>query len=78
MMFLAAPHTKNNKNLKEGKIPQSWNRAEVTLILKKGDKKNPGNYRSVSLTSIVYKTFEGFIRDCSPTTCMDSPQEGRA
>ena len=62
---LAAP-LKNlfdkSKTLKEGKIPQSWKRV-VKPIFKKGDKNNPGNYRPVSLTSIVCKTFKGFIRD---------------
>ena len=52
-----------DKTLKEGKIPQSWERAEVKPIFKKGDKNNPGNYRPVRLTSIVCKTIEGFIRD---------------
>ena len=45
---LAAPLKKLFDNtLKEGKIPQSWKRAEVKPIFKKGDKNNPGNYRPV-------------------------------
>ena len=49
--------------LKEGKIPQKWKEAEVRPIFKKGCKSKPGNYRPVSLTSVVCKTFEKFIRD---------------
>ena len=52
-----------NKTVKEGKIPANWKRAEVRPIFKKGSKQNPGNYRPVSLTSVVCKIFEGFIRD---------------
>ena len=52
-----------NKTMKEGKIPVKWKRAEVRPIFKKGSKQNPGNYRPVSLTSVVCKLFEGFIRD---------------
>ncbi|CAJ0936637.1 unnamed protein product [Ranitomeya imitator] len=32
-------------------------------IFKKGSKSEPGNYRPVSLTSIVGKIFEGFLKD---------------
>ena len=35
----------------------------VVLVFKKGAKSSPGNYRPVSLTSVVCKVFEGFIRD---------------
>ena len=52
-----------NKSLEEGVIPEAWKKAEVRPIFKKGDKKLPGNYRPVSLTSIVCKLFEGFVRD---------------
>lgn len=52
-----------NKSLMAGIVPQAWKVAEVRPIFKKGDKKIPGNYRPVSLTSIVCKIFEGFVRD---------------
>ena len=52
-----------DKSLVAGKIPQDWKVAEVRPIFKKGSKTTPGNYRPVSLTSIVCKIFEGFIRD---------------
>ena len=51
------------KTLRDGKIPKSWKVAEVKPIFKKGKKNSPGNYRPVSLTSIICKVFESFIRD---------------
>ena len=50
-------------SLNRGTIPTDWKEAEVRLIFKKGDKSDPGNYRPVSLTSVVCKIFESFIRD---------------
>ena len=52
-----------DRTLVEGKLPLDWKKAEVKPIFKKGDRSNPGNYRPVSLTSLVCKLFEGFIRD---------------
>ncbi len=51
------------KSLEEGLIPQSWKMANVSLIFKKGSKSDCGDYRSVSLTSVICKTLEGIIRD---------------
>ena len=52
-----------DRTLEEGRIPQKWKTAEVIPIFKKGAKNQPGNYRPVSLTSIICKVFETFIRD---------------
>ena len=52
-----------NKSIKDGSIPSKWKIAEVRPIFKKGNKTDPGNYRHVSLTSVVCKVFESFIRD---------------
>ena len=38
-------------------------RFQVRPIFKKGNKTSPNNYRPVSLTSIVCKIFESFIRN---------------
>ena len=54
-------------SLKEGKLPSDWKHAEVTAIFKKGIKTDPGNYRPVSLTSIICKILESFIRDAIQT-----------
>ena len=51
-----------HKTLSEGSIPDDWKVAEVRPIFKKGDKSLPGNYRPVSLTSVICKVFESFIK----------------
>ena len=48
--------------MQEGRIPKKWKVAEVRPIFKKGKKSLPGNYRPVSLTSILCKIFESFIK----------------
>lgn len=51
------------KTFNDGKLPDSWKEAEVKPIFKKGRKDSPGNYRPVSLTSVICKIYETFIRD---------------
>ena len=51
-----------NKALSDG-IPTDWKLARVSPIFKKGVKTNPGNYRPVSLTSVLCKIQESIIRD---------------
>ena len=51
------------KSMKEGKIPDDWRRANVTPLFKKGSKFAPGNYRPVSLTSVVCKTMERIVKE---------------
>ena len=52
-----------NKSLESGVIPEDWRFANVTPIYKKGDRKSPGNYRPISLTSVVGKMLESIITD---------------
>ena len=53
-----------NKSLELGKIPDDWKTAVVTAIYKKkGSKNEPGNYRPVSLTCVLCKVLESFVRD---------------
>ena len=51
------------RSLEEGVIPEDWRKANVTPIFKSGSKSSPGNYRPVSLTSIVCKVMESIIKD---------------
>ena len=52
-----------SRSLFETKIPLDWKRANVVPIFKKGDKSKVGNYRPVSLTSLVCKILESIIKD---------------
>ena len=52
-----------NQTLREGKVPIEWKKANVTAIFKNGDKKDPSNYRPISLTSVICKLIETIIRD---------------
>ncbi|CAJ0940143.1 unnamed protein product [Ranitomeya imitator] len=61
--FFSTVFTVENEMLATGSVPQDWRIANVVPIFKKGSKSEPGNYRPVSLTSIVGKIFEGFLRD---------------
>jgi hypothetical protein len=47
----------------EGKVPREWKSATVVPIHKKGSKREAGNYRPVSLTSIPCKVLESVIKD---------------
>lgn len=50
-----------NLSLKTGYIPTDWKNANITPIFKKGDKTNAGNYRPISLTSIIGKLMESIL-----------------
>ena len=52
-----------SKLFQEGQVPQTWRRANVCPVFKKGTKGNPGNYRPISLTCILCKVMESLIRD---------------
>ena len=51
------------KSLAEGYVPSDWKSANITPIFKKGSKYSVGNYRPISLTSIVCKIMESILRD---------------
>jgi len=44
-----------NKSLNKGSIPENWRNASVIFLYKKGDPKEPKNYRPISLLSHLYK-----------------------
>ena len=50
-------------SIANAQIPDEWRDAEVTPIYKKGKKSVPGNYRPVSLTSIVGKMLERIVKE---------------
>ena len=50
-------------SLKLRELPDQWKHASVCALFKEGTKTKLQNYRPVSLTSIICKTFERHIRD---------------
>jgi len=50
------------KSLDDGNIPQDWKDGHVTPIYKKGSRADIGNYRPVSLTSVICKVMEKLLR----------------
>ena len=60
--YLVSPLTKLFNQSLEGTLPADWKRAFVSPIFKKGARNLAVNYRPISLTSIVCKIMEKFIR----------------
>jgi hypothetical protein len=52
-----------NKSMQTGEVPQEWRDALIVPLFKKGIRSEPGNYRPVSLTSVVCKVMERIIKD---------------
>ena len=52
-----------NTSLREGIVPPQWLEACITAIHKKGLKSVVGNYRPVSITSVICKMMESIVRD---------------
>ncbi len=52
-----------NTSLMTGQVPDLWKLGNIVAIFKKGDKKEPGNYRPVSLTSVICKLMEKLVRN---------------
>ena len=51
------------KSLEEGYVPSEWRSACITALHKKEAKDVCGNYRPVSITSIICKLMESIVRD---------------
>ena len=52
-----------NKSISEGSVPSSWKKANVTPIYKKGSRTDSDNYRPISLTSVLSKLLEKFVKE---------------
>uniref|UniRef100_A0A8C3PDM1 Reverse transcriptase domain-containing protein n=1 Tax=Chrysemys picta bellii TaxID=8478 RepID=A0A8C3PDM1_CHRPI len=52
-----------NESINSGVVPLDWRIANVVPIFKKGKKSDPGNYRPVSLTSVVCKVLEKILKE---------------
>ena len=52
-----------NLSVKSGKIPEEWKLANIVAVFKKGSKSLPGNYRPISLTCVLCRVMESFLKD---------------
>ena len=50
-----------NASLRLGRLPAEWKAANVTPVLKKGQKEPAENYRSISSLPITAKVLEHFV-----------------
>ena len=61
--YLARPLTHIFNNSVETRIiPKDWKSANVNAIHKKISRQEPGNYRPISLNSVVCKTMERLVK----------------
>ena len=61
---IAEPLTKIfQESIETRNIPNTWKLANVTPLHKKGPKQQVTNYRPISLTSIICKSMEKFVKD---------------
>ena len=52
-----------NTSISTRTLPAEWKVGKISAIFKKGNKSSPGNYRPVSLTTILCKVLESIVRD---------------
>ena len=50
------------RSIDNGQTPDEWQEANITAIHKKGSRAEPGNYRGVSLTSVIGKLLERIVK----------------
>ena len=51
------------KSIEQGRIPKEWKLANIAPIFKKGSKHLAENYRPFSLTCVLCRIMESFLRD---------------
>lgn len=56
-------------SISQGVFPAVWKEANIIPVHKKGDKKNPNNYRGISLLPLCSKILEKVVFDCLLAHC---------
>ena len=52
-----------NSSLESGQVPEDWRVSNVSPLCNQGSREELGNYRPVSLTSVVGKVLETLIKN---------------
>ena len=50
-----------NNIYRENHIPNEWRNAVITTVFKKGDRREPKNYREISILNTCYKTYSKIL-----------------
>ena len=51
------------KSLNTGTLPNDWKKANIVPVFKKGSRFQVGNYRIISLTSVICKVNESLLKE---------------
>lgn len=66
-----------NKILLEQRIPSAWKTSTMILMFKRGDKKEPNNYRGINLLDAMFKVITKiFTTKITSTTTLAEEQQG--
>ena len=55
-----------------GRVPKAWKKSLVTLVYKKGDKKDPANFRPISLQPAIYKLYTAILARRLAEFCIEN------
>ena len=61
-----------NLSIESGRIPREWKSANITPVFKKGSKNIAGNYRPISLTCVLCRIMESFLKDAIMEHLLDN------
>ena len=55
-----------------GKVPRTWKKSLITLVYKRGDKRDPANFRPISLQPAIYKLYTAILARRLAEYCLDN------